>query len=99
MTSPFVCLFVCFFFNNKRSLLFIHGESFASRALHCTACLLTAERKWSFNLDRVLRLMRVLGTNHRSKLIVLRVCFSPYQSVLDVVNSALYFSLFINVKI
>lgn len=47
--------FVFFFFNNKRSSLFNHGESFALRGLHCTACLLTAERKWSFNLDRVLR--------------------------------------------
>ena len=93
----FLCLFG-FFFNNTRSSFFNHGESFALRALHCAACLLTAERKWSFNLDRVLRLMRVLGTNHRSQLVVLRVCFSPYQYALEVVNSALYFSLFINFK-
>ena len=58
MTSSFV---IVFFFNNKRSSLFNHGESFALRALHCTACLLTAERKWSFNLDRVLRVMIFLN--------------------------------------
>lgn len=60
MTSSFVWLFV--FFNNTRSSFFNHGESFALRALHCAVCLLRAERKWSFNLDGVLRLMRVLGT-------------------------------------
>ena len=96
MTSSFV---VVFFFYNKRSSLFNHGESFALRALHCTACLLTAERKWSFNLDRVLRVMRVLETNHRSQLVVLRVCLSPYQPAFEVVNSALYFLLLINFKI